>query len=70
MNVKQQVAKQIVEEHYEFLNWIRENSFDVSDFSEEEIYNTSGFDPIIKDPLELCEDNEAMQEAIKEYFSS
>jgi hypothetical protein len=70
MNSKSFVAKNIVEAYLEFKNWVSENNFDVSDFSEE-IYGVPKecFDPIVKDLLEICEDNEEMKEAIKSYFS-
>jgi len=70
MNSKDHVAKNIVEAYIEFKNWVSENNFDISDFSDE-IYGVPKecFDPIIKDLLEICEDNEEMKEAIKEYFS-
>jgi len=70
MNSKDHVAKNIVEAYIEFKNWVSENNFDISDFSDE-IYRVPKecFDPIIKDLLEICEDNEEMKEAIKEYFS-
>ena len=70
MNSKDHVAKNIVEAYIEFKNWVSENNFDISDFSDE-IYGVPKecFDPIVKDLLEICEDNEEMKEAIKEYFS-
>lgn len=70
MNGKMQAAENVLNRHYEYINWCRENGFDTDDDQEriEFITKSRAFDPIMADLLELCEDNDEMKAVIKDYF--